>query len=287
MSIPINHTNLSDRAWVRFYGTWEWVSDEAKKYSDLRSWDSFEDFYEAMFKSFTKAYNLDQECCLVRQNTKVGFHADNCSWISKDHMSHNGYGVPFRCVALGHNNDAYAVRSIPIFAGIHDLNPKVIEDYIPKGIIEHRGWRFYPLRPEYSEFVNSDELYVFIGKPYLTPEIFNQFKDYQQKLGFAKGYPSMRDQMNHMNHNTVGLLTEMGELLREVPHKPWREIEDQPFNEVKALEELVDMIFFTTNTCFIMGWSYAELIVAYAFKIQKNLNRITSGYSKVGTPDHI
>jgi len=287
MSIPLNTSKLSDRAWVKFYNTWEAIETETKAYYGLRSWDSFEDFYDAMFKSFEEAYTKNIDCFLQRSDLSAGYHEDNCSWICKNRTN---VDLPFRYIALDGDNNAYVVRSTEAFAEAFSLKASVIEDRVAENLsspLMYKGWRFFTLRPEYSEFVKYDEPYGFIGQPYLTPEIFNQFKSYQQKLGFAVGYPSMRDQMNHINHNTVGLLTEMAELLREVPHKPWREIEDQPLNEVKALEELVDMIFFTTNTCFIMGWSYAELVVAYTFKMQKNLNRLTSGYSKVGTPDNI
>ncbi len=297
MSPPINTTELSDRAWVKFYTAWEnahsrCTTPPTRKqeagYYGLAVWPNFDAFKAEMLEAFKEAFALDQHCSIDRRDNTKGYYKANCRWATKQQQQFNKSSSN-RFLALSSNNEAFVVNSGNAFAKANDLAYSEISRII-KGkfrsavdVPHHKGWRFFIISPEYLEFIQLDEPFIGIGQPFLTPEVYQQFIDYQQKLGYGKEFPSVRDQMHYVSQCCLGLVLETGELLRELPHKPWRPIKDQPLNRAKALEELSDMFFFVINVGIAMGWTYQELVLSQAFKMQKNLNRISNGYSKIKT----
>jgi hypothetical protein len=295
MSVPINHTTLPDRAWVKFCRVYENIEarcsnppmrKQEEPYYGLEFWPTFKAYEQAMLESFNQAYAKDQDCSIDRLKNTEGYTTDNCRWASKLQQQFNKSNSN-RFLAISPVNEAFIVNSGNAFAEAYDLAYSEISRIIngkfrsAVSIPHHKNWRFFMISPEYYEFFQLDEPFISIGVPFLTPEAYHKFLDYQRKLGYGVEYPSIRDQMHHVSQNCLSLIVETGELLREIPHKPWRPIEDQPHNKAKALEELIDMFFFVINTGIAMGWEYPEIVLAQSFKMEKNLSRISSGYNSL------
>lgn len=253
-------------------------------YYGLEVWGTFKAFKEDMLESYCIAYQKDSKCSLDRKDNYKGYTKDNCRWASQSQQMFNKRDSN-RCLAVSPDNNAFVVNSIKALARDFCLSDSRIGHILNNNSIVkskiHKDWYFFIINDKYREFIQIDLPYICIGEPFLTPHTFDKFIQYQKLLGYAKGYPSIEEQMSHVNQNCLALVVETGELLQELPSKPWRPVSDQPFNTYKALEELIDMLFFALNIGIAMEWTYPEIILAMAFKQQKNKDRIRSGYNNV------
>jgi len=294
-TVPINNTALSDRAWVKFFNCWknaysrctnEPTRPQEEPYYGLEVWSTFGAFKADMLLTFINAYKANPECSLDRRDNFKGYNQRNCKWSSKAQQQYNK-STSNKVLAINPDStEAFVINSGNAFARHTNLAYSEISRIINgkfRSAVEiphHKNWRFFIIEDKYRQFIWSDEPFFSIGKPYMTPGTYNEFIKYQKKLGYGVPYASMREQMAHVSQNCLALTLEVGELLRELPHKPWRAIKAQPHNEAKAIEELIDILFFANNIAIAMGWSYAELVLTMAFKKQKNNKRLKEGYHK-------
>jgi len=141
------------------------------------------------------------------------------------------------------------------------------------------SWRFFEVTQQFDEL--DSILYKRMGTPLLSPERYFELRKYQQSLGYGKDNASIKEKMDNVRLNSLSMVIELGEMLQELPHKPWRAIEDQVYNSRLALEEYIDVIFFVLNINIAMDWRYADVLIAYDLKMRKNKNRITTGYNTI------
>lgn len=153
----------------------------------------------------------------------------------------------------------------------------------------HFIWSVYPVSDLSWPFIVKmgflKHAYVLIGHIWCTERTYEQFNELQYLLDRIPKYSSnentyIKNKVKAVKENVLALSIESAELLQELPHKDWRAIEKQPYNETKALEELIDMFFFVFNIGIAMDWKYSDLIIAMAYKMHKNFNRIKEGYNK-------
>lgn len=107
----------------------------------------------------------------------------------------------------------------------------------------------------------------------------DQIVSYQKKMGYDYSAMTEKEKMQALSDYTTALTVEVGELLTEMPWKPWRTIESQKRNQRKAALEYVDCIFFLVNMGSCMDLTVADVEAAFDTKLKANLARIKSGYS--------
>lgn len=126
--------------------------------------------------------------------------------------------------------------------------------------------------------------------PYETPyphtiglvDLISRIKTYQKDLGYDYSTMSLPDRMDMLIQNSCALNVEIGELLREVPWKPWRPIDDQQHSTHDTIaKEFVDCLFFLINISMCVGLDADDILDAFEQVMQSNYDRIQSGYSTV------
>lgn len=111
-------------------------------------------------------------------------------------------------------------------------------------------------------------------------EMMDQIQRYQGILGYSFEYTSAEAQMDHIRQLALAQHAEVTEFLDWLPFKPWRRIEDQPFNIKEASLELVDQFFFLTNMWLALGLDTADFEVLFKHKLAENIDRVKRGYNK-------
>lgn len=126
--------------------------------------------------------------------------------------------------------------------------------------------------------------------PYETPnlrtiglaDLISRIRTYQKHLGYDYSTMSLSSRMDMLIQNSCALNVEIGELLREVPWKPWRSIDDQQHSTHDTIaKEFVDCLFFLVNISMCVELNAEDILNAFEQVMQSNYERIQSGYSTV------
>jgi hypothetical protein len=88
--------------------------------------------------------------------------------------------------------------------------------------------------------------------------------------------PANRDMAEHIRLNTLSMVDEAMEQLRETPWKPWKK--QQQLNLDEWREELVDVFIFLINLANTAGMPIWTLISEAYRKVKKNNDRQDNGY---------
>jgi len=117
-------------------------------------------------------------------------------------------------------------------------------------------------------------------------EIYHRIAEYQKAMGYDFENMPYEQRLEMFRNYMVALQIEQAELALEVPWKPWRPIEDQHVGafEIQA-EEWVDCMFFLFDQAFVLGLTKEKLREAFELKMEKNMERIKSGYNKIQGDD--
>lgn len=105
----------------------------------------------------------------------------------------------------------------------------------------------------------------------------------QQRLDTLPGQ-DYKKVTNYIKDNTVYIMSELDELLRELPFfKPWKSYENFNISAHKQLakEEFIDVIHFVLNIAIALEMSAEEIFSLYMDKNEKNHTRQDEGYGKI------
>jgi len=128
------------------------------------------------------------------------------------------------------------------------------------------------------DLAEKSDCYPTIG----LADIINRIKRYQKSLGYDYDHMSLTDRMDMVIRHACALNVEVGELLREVPWKPWRSILDQKNSSAETIsKEFVDCLLFLINISFCVGINTSDILAAFEQVMQSNYERINNGYSQV------
>ncbi len=114
-------------------------------------------------------------------------------------------------------------------------------------------------------------------------ELYKSIEAYQEDMGYDYETMTQEQRMESARNYTTALVVELGELLTEVPWKPWRPIKSQSNNKRKALLEFVDCLFFLVDIGLSLDFTANEILDAFTTKLKANRLRISNGYSKIKT----
>lgn len=113
-------------------------------------------------------------------------------------------------------------------------------------------------------------------------DLVSRVKFYQKRLGYDYDCMDLPSRMDALVQHACALNVEVGELLREVPWKPWRTIASQKEASVETKsKEFVDCLLFLINISFCVGIETSDILSAFEQVMQSNYERIQSGYSEV------
>ena len=109
---------------------------------------------------------------------------------------------------------------------------------------------------------------------------------YHEALGRPKSEDEIltpQSKLHHHRLNVLALVAEAIETLDVAPWKPWKNYKDEEVSRSHMAEELADCILFIAALA--EGWDVGPRMLEQAIinKLQENLRRIQSGYSKVTT----
>lgn len=112
--------------------------------------------------------------------------------------------------------------------------------------------------------------------PGMLEEIFSKQSRFQHALGYPVEVLTGNARQKYIEFNTIALIDEIMESLRETPWKPWKKL--QQFNSVQYKEELVDALHFFVNLCLAAGFTSDELYDSYCKKMKINVERQMEKY---------
>ena len=106
-------------------------------------------------------------------------------------------------------------------------------------------------------------------------EMFDKQRALQERLG---EFPlnSTAKLQDFINTQSLALIDEVMEALRETPWKPWKK--NQYMKQEEFKEELVDAWHFLINLTLASGMTHEELYARYCGKNKINHNRQDTGY---------
>jgi dimeric dUTPase (all-alpha-NTP-PPase superfamily) len=120
---------------------------------------------------------------------------------------------------------------------------------------------------------------------YITDHLVQSLKAYQLKMGYDFSKMSTEERMTTLRDYNTALVVELGELLDEVPWKPWRTKASQgKVNQRKVALEWCDCLIFLMDMGFSLNLDSELINEALEVKIKAINNRIATGYSKVKEP---
>jgi len=103
-------------------------------------------------------------------------------------------------------------------------------------------------------------------------EMFNKQITFQTRLG----YSSLVENQSFINIQSLALIDEIMEALRETPWKPWKK--QQLFNKEKYKEELIDCWHFLINLSLASGMNAEEVKERFMKKNKENNERQKNNY---------
>lgn len=106
--------------------------------------------------------------------------------------------------------------------------------------------------------------------------LFNQIEEYNKILGY--GYTEGL-QITNIRDACLALSQEVAELTDSFPWKPWRPVEDQPYDIMNAQREIVDCLFFLVKICMFAGISATQIEGRFKLVLKNNYARIERGYN--------
>jgi dimeric dUTPase (all-alpha-NTP-PPase superfamily) len=123
-------------------------------------------------------------------------------------------------------------------------------------------------------------------KPALTLEcMLERIIEYQQALfeqcgGLGYKEPAFHKRMGLARNAALGLFMEVAEMTDSMPWKPWRTIDDQPYDRENLKREIIDCIFFLASVSAFNYVSSSELEEHFEKVMANNYARLTNGYNK-------
>lgn len=111
-------------------------------------------------------------------------------------------------------------------------------------------------------------------------ELFDQIKEYHEKLGYPTKNLSVKLTQKEANEIILALHSEIEELKKCYPWKPWRPDDYQKYDFDNMLFEIVDILFFLGSFMELFDLSIYELKVAFGIKLGINYKRIERGYNE-------
>jgi NTP pyrophosphatase (non-canonical NTP hydrolase) len=113
-------------------------------------------------------------------------------------------------------------------------------------------------------------------------DMFQEIESFHIELGHSREFDTMEQRMQSMRNGALAVMMELAELVDSTPWKPWRKIEDQPFDKDNATREIVDIAFFLVQICEQLFISPQELEDKFEQVIANNYKRLENGYSLKG-----
>ena len=111
-------------------------------------------------------------------------------------------------------------------------------------------------------------------------ELYIRIQKYQRMMGYNFESMTLEERMQAFRNYMVALQIEQVELAQELPWKPWRDAKSQKHADKAVLsEEWVDSLFFLFDQALVLQLEHTDLREAFEKKMEKNLNRIKSGYN--------
>jgi dimeric dUTPase (all-alpha-NTP-PPase superfamily) len=111
--------------------------------------------------------------------------------------------------------------------------------------------------------------------------------EHQNEMGVLI-HKTFESKMDYIRDLVLGLQVELSEFLNEIPWKPWKSINKQNFNNIRAMEELVDCFIFLFDIWVVMQVNQIDkefvnkidLEQMIKNKINYNLERLNTGLHK-------
>jgi dimeric dUTPase (all-alpha-NTP-PPase superfamily) len=104
--------------------------------------------------------------------------------------------------------------------------------------------------------------------------MFKKQEELQQRLGT---FPlTNENKQEFINIQTLALLDEVHEALRETPWKPWKK--NKLYNEQLFQEEIVDVWHFLINLTIASGLNHETIVEKFLNKNKENHKRQDGGY---------
>ena len=110
-------------------------------------------------------------------------------------------------------------------------------------------------------------------------QMFNEIEVYHKKLGYNYTESTDYERMTAIRNAGLALYQEVSELVDSFPWKPWRNIENQPFDHKNAVMEIVDILFFLGGIMEAAAISGEEVQIMFNKKMMENFSRIERGYN--------
>jgi len=112
-------------------------------------------------------------------------------------------------------------------------------------------------------------------------EMYKVIQDYHGALGHCRVFDTELQRFQAIRNKSLALMMEVAELVDSLPWKPWREIEDQPYDLDNAKREIVDIIFFLVGICEDLAIEPEDIEEKFFQVFHNNQKRIASGYNKI------
>lgn len=91
--------------------------------------------------------------------------------------------------------------------------------------------------------------------------------------------PGTEGWRHYVEYNSLAVVTELGEFLREVEVRPWKSPTGLVLDRTAAVNELVDVGHFHANLLIALNVDDVEYEYRYRRKVRENFRRLESGVS--------
>jgi NTP pyrophosphatase (non-canonical NTP hydrolase) len=108
-------------------------------------------------------------------------------------------------------------------------------------------------------------------------KMFSDIASYHTTLGYPRKPKNLEDRKQMTVEIGLALHQEVAELIDSFDWKPWK---DGLWDRVNTKEEMIDIFFFLGSLLELFNILPRELEEAFELKLEKNYNRIRSGYNK-------
>lgn len=111
-------------------------------------------------------------------------------------------------------------------------------------------------------------------------ELLTRIKAQQDSMGYTAYIEAgFENRMNYLRDLSLALVVELSEMLQNLPWKPWKAIEDQPYDLNKANGEYSDIMVFLIDIFLTLNPTL-DLEAFLSATLDKIDKRITEKYGK-------
>ena len=129
-----------------------------------------------------------------------------------------------------------------------------------------------------NNYSKAEKFTTFETRTIGIADLISRIKVLQSNMGYDFNRMTLVDRMQFLTEYVCALNAEIGELLREVPWKPWRPIEDQKYADTETIaNEFVDCLIFLINISFCVGLGTNDILDAFERVMTSNYERIENG----------